>query len=109
MESAKHFAGPWCVIPLWHNLDTIPVPNKVTMVRVRPDRTEQAVATAFLLQKQLYVYGRPVWRLFLNSHKSRKLVQGKFAVGHGKNRIYKCDLSGYPLRRVLHNRLLFFK
>ena len=23
MESAKHFAGPWCVIPLRHNLDTI--------------------------------------------------------------------------------------
>ena len=35
------------------------------MVRVRPDRTEQAVVTAFLLQKQLYVYERPVWRLFL--------------------------------------------
>ena len=27
--------------------------------------TQQAVATAFLLQKQLYVYGKPVWRLFL--------------------------------------------
>ena len=35
------------------------------MVRVRPDRTEQAVATTFLLQKQLYVYERLVWRLFL--------------------------------------------
>ena len=31
---------------------------------MRPDRTEQAVATVFLLQKQLYVYERPVWRLF---------------------------------------------
>ena len=55
----KNIAGPWCAIPFWHNLDTIPVPQS------RPDRIEQAVATAFLLKKQLYVYERPVWRLFL--------------------------------------------
>ena len=44
---------------------------KVTKARERPDWTQQAVVTAFLLQQQLYVYGwpgcayvQPVWGPF---------------------------------------------
>ena len=44
---------------------------KVTKARERPDWTQQAVVTAFLMQQQLYVYGwpgcvygRPVWGSF---------------------------------------------
>ena len=40
-------------------------PNQSDYGQSEARLTQQAVTTAFLLQKQLYVYGRPVWRLFL--------------------------------------------
>ena len=53
----------------------------MTVARVRPDWTGQDVATGFLLQEQLYVYERPVWRLFLKKEVNESLLNLLFTTG----------------------------
>ena len=51
-------------------------PNQSDYGQSEARLTQQAVATAFLLQKQLYVYGRPVWRLFLKKEVNNHVFTG---------------------------------